>query len=197
MATPNGELVHIKIENGKARLSDRYGEAIGDEIDLGAERSRMYADTTAWMILGQFARLPTATVEDDNQRVDAGVLLEIGRCPFPLLHANEEGLPHLEHDLGDLGQVLCPRVGPIEPTTQAIADLLSRPWGDADPWVDAVMESGSLPLIHRVMIALQTVRARKIPQVSSWAHGLLQDRVEPAVTAMIDARGSPHCEDAD
>jgi hypothetical protein len=67
-------------------------------------------------ILGQFARLPTGTVGDGGQRVDARVLLIIGQCPFPMLRANEEGLGHLEHDLGDLGLVLTvslPRGGRI------------------------------------------------------------------------------------
>jgi hypothetical protein len=187
LTRPDGQLVHIKIENGKAYLSDRYGEIRGEEVDLGAERSRMYADTTAWMILGQFARLPTAAVGDDRQRMDACVLLKIGQCPFPLLRANEEGLAHLEYDLSDLGRVLCQDGAPVEAATQAMADLLSRRWTDADAWVKAVLESGSLPLVHRVMIALRTVWARNIPQLSAWAHGLLQDRVLPTITAAIEA----------
>jgi hypothetical protein len=115
------------------------------------------------------------------------VLLHIGRCPFPLLRANEEGLAHLEHDLDDLGQVLCQDQGPIEAATQAMADLLSRPWADADAWVEAALASGSLPLVHRVMIALRAVRARDIPELSVWAHGVLRDRVVPAVSAAIAA----------
>ena len=193
LAAPDGQLIDIKIENGKAYLSDRDGEVRGKEIDLGAERSRMYADTTAWMILGQFARLPTAAVGDDRQRMDAWILLNIGKCPFPLLRANEEGLGHLEHDLGDLGRVLCPDQAPIEAATQAIADLLSRPWVDADTWVEAALESGSLPLVHRVVIALHTVRARNIPELSAWADGLLKDRVLPAVTAGIAALQKRGC----
>ena len=145
----------------------------------------MYANTTAWMILGQFARLPTAVVGDDRQRMDAWLLLKIGQCPFPLLRANEEGLSHLEHDLNDFGRVLCPDRAPVEAATQAMADLLSRRWVDADAWVDAVLESGSLPLAYRLMIALRTVRARDIPELSVWAHGLLEDRVLPAVTAAL------------
>jgi hypothetical protein len=132
LAAPDGRVVNIKIEDGKAYLSDRHGEVCGEAVDLGAERSRMYADTTSWMILGQFARLPTAIVGDDSQRMDASVLFTIGQCPFPLLRANEEGLGHLEHDLDDLGRVLCQDQGPIEAATQAMADLLSRPWADAN-----------------------------------------------------------------
>ena len=187
LATPDGKVVDIKIEDGKAWLSDRNGEVCGEAVDLGAERSRMYAQTTAWMILGQFARLPTAIVGDDSQRMDAHILLTIGRCPFPLLRANEEGLGHLEHDLGDLGRVLCQDQGPIEAATQAMADLLSRPWADADGWVEAALDSCSLPLIHRVMIALRTVERRKIQGRSAWARDLLQTRIRPAVSSIIEA----------
>jgi hypothetical protein len=68
-----------------------------------------------------------------------------------------------------------------------MADLLSRPWADADAWVEAVLKSGSLPLVHRMMIALRTVRARNIPELSDWAHGLLEDRVLPTITSAITA----------
>jgi len=185
LAGPDGSVMNFKIEDGKAYLCNRHGDVCGNAIDLGAERSRMYAGTTAWMILGQFARLPTAVVGNDSQRMDASVLFTIGKCPFPLLRANEEGLGHLEHDLGDLGRVLCQDQGPIEAATQAIADLLSRPWDDADAWVDVAIKSGSLPLVHRVMIALRTVQARNIPELSMWAHRLIQDRVLPTITAAL------------
>lgn len=187
MAAPDGRLIHLKIEGGKVWRSNRHGEVRGEPVDLGAERSRTYGNTTAWMILGQFARLPTATVGDDTQRMDAWVLLNIGRCPFPLLRANEEGLGHLEHDLGDRGRVLCQDQGPIEAATQAMADLLSRPWTHADDWVDAAIDTESLPLLHRLTIALRTVRLRNIPDRSAWADVALRDRVLPALTAALRA----------
>ena len=187
MAAPDGRLIHLKIEGGKAWPSNRHGEVRGEPVDLGAERSRTYGNTTAWMILGQFARLPTATVGDDTQRMDAWVLLNIGQCPFPLLRANEEGLGHLEHDLGEHGRVLCQDQGPIEAATQAMADLLSRPWTHADDWVDAAIETESLPLLHRLTIALRTVRLRNIPDLSGWADLALRDRVLPALTVGLRA----------
>jgi hypothetical protein len=185
MAAPDGRLIHFKIEGGKVWPSNRHGDVRGEPVDLGAERSRAYGNTTAWMILGQFARLPTAVLGDDSQRMDAWVLLKIGQCPFPLLRANEEGLGHLEHDLGERGRVLCQDQGPIEATTQAMADLLSRPWQHADDWVDACIETGSLPLLHRVMIALRTVRLRNLPRLSDWADRAIRNRVLPSLTAAL------------
>lgn len=187
LATPNGEVLYVKIEDGKAWLSDRNGDVRGEAVDLGAERSRMYRNTTPWMILGQFARLPTADVGDDSQRMDAYLLLKIGQCPFPLLRANEAGLGHLEHDIDGHGQVLCPDQGPIEAATQAMADLLSGPWIHADDWVDAATETDSLPLLNRVLIALRTLQARNIPERSAWAHRAEENRVMPCIEATLTA----------
>ena len=187
LARGDGEVVYVKIEDGKAWLSDRNGDVRGEAVDLGAERSRMYGNTTPWMILGQLARLPTAVVGDDSQRLDAYLLLKIGQCPFPLLRANEEGLGHLVHDIDGLGQVLCPEQGPVEAVTQAMADLLSRPWIHADDWVDAALGTDSLPLLNRVLIALRAVHARNIPERSEWANRVEEDRVMPCIEAVLNA----------
>lgn len=187
-AASDGAVVHLKIENGQARLADRHGVTRGEPVDLGSERSRMYGDTTPWMILAQFARLPTAPVGDDRARVDASLLMQIGRCPFPLLRANAEGLGHLEHDLGDLGRVICQEAGAVESITLAMADLLVRPWEDDDAFIEAVRETGDLPLLHRLMIALRTVRQGGARDRASWAHKRLSVDIVPAVQQAISRR---------
>ncbi|MHB1937220.1 MAG: type I restriction endonuclease [Acidobacteriaceae bacterium] len=187
MAAPDGRLIHLKIEGEKAWLSNRHGDVIGESVDLGDERPHMLGNTVAWMILGQLARLPTAMVGDDSQRMDAMILLKIGQCTFPLLRANEEGLGHLVHDLGDHGRVLCHDQGPIEAATQAMADLLSRPWAHAGEWVDAANQTKSLPLMHRLTIALRTVQLRNIPDLSDWADATLKERMLPTLTAALRA----------
>ncbi|WP_197342213.1 type I restriction endonuclease [Ralstonia solanacearum] len=184
-AAPDGRLIYLKIEDGKVWYANRYGETNGEPIDLGTEQPRTHSNTAAWMILGQLARSPAAVLGDDSRRIDAELLLMIGQCPFPLLRANVEGLGHLEHDLGVHGQVLCPKQGPIEATTQAMADLLSRPWADADDWVEAAIDTGSLPLLHRVLIALRTVCLRNIPDLSDWAESAARDRVSPSIAAAL------------
>lgn len=186
-AAPDGRLIHLKIEGEKAWLSNRHGDVIGESMDIGEERPHMLGNATAWMILGQLARLPAPAVGDDSQRMDAFVLLNIGQCPFPLLRANDEGLGHLVHDLGDHGRVLCHDQGPVETATQAMADLFSCPWTHADEWVDAAIETGSLPLLHRLTIALRTVQLRTIPDLSEWADVTLRERVLPTLTAALRA----------
>lgn len=181
----NGRLIHLKIEGEKAWLSNRHGDVIGEPMDFGEDRSHTYNNTTAWMILGQLARFPTAVVGNDDNRMDAYILLKIGQCPFPLLRANEEGLPHLEHDLGDLGRVLCQDQAPIEATTQAMADLLSRPWKHAEEWVNEAIKTGSLPLLHRLIIALRTVQLRNIPDLSDRASAIIEDYVIPKYNTIL------------
>lgn len=186
-AKPDGGIVHLKIEDGKARLSDRFGNVHGEPIDMGAERSQMMDNITGWMILGQLAHLPAARVGDDADRIDAQILFEIGQCSFPLLRANEHGLEHLEHDLGPHGRVLCTEQGAIEATTQAMAAMLSRPWDGADDFVAAVLEKGSLPLLHRLMIALRTVRSFGDATRTAWADELLRDHILPQIKALLAA----------
>ena len=185
-AAPDGRLIYLKIEGEKAWLSNRHGDVIGEPVDLGEERPHMLVDTVAWMILGQLARLPMAAVGDDSQRMDAWILLNIGQCPFPLLRANEEA-GHLVHDLGARGRVLCHHHGPIEAATQAMADLFSRPWMHADAWVNAAIETGALPLLSRLTIALRTVQLRNLPYLSEWADVALKERVLPTLTAALQA----------
>lgn len=185
VSTQDGELLHLKIEEGKIWQADRQGNKLGEPQDLDDEPSRTLANTTAWMILGQFARMPTAPIGEDDVRMDASILFEIGRCKFPLLRASQLGRGFLEHDLGELGRLVCQDAGAIEATTQAMADLLSRPWRSADAFVDEALESDCLPLIHRVMIALQTVVAREIPELSDWAQRRLADDVLPKVRATV------------
>ncbi|MCS6211750.1 type I restriction enzyme HsdR N-terminal domain-containing protein [Shewanella baltica] len=185
MAAHDGRLIYLKIEGGKTWISDRHGDTIGESIDLGDEHPQMLGNMAAWMTLGQLARLPMATVSDDSQRIDAWILLIIGQCLFPLIRSNELGLGHLVHDLGDRGLVLCHNLGPIEAATQAIADLFSRPWTHADEWISAAIETGSLPLLHRLTIALRTVQLRNIQDLSEWAEVTLKERVLPTLTAAL------------
>ncbi|WP_271882072.1 hypothetical protein [Phaeobacter italicus] len=188
-ATPDGSIIHLKTKDGKAWLSDRFGYVSGKPVDMGAERSQMMSDVTGWMILGQLARIPTARVDDDAHRLDAAILFAIGQCPFPLLRANDHGLGHLEHDLGPHGRVLCTEQGAIEAATQAMAEMLSRPWDDADDFVSAAIEEKSLPLLHRLIIALRVVH--KYGGVrAEWAKEIIRVKVAPEIRDLLAASES-------
>ena len=88
-------------------------------------------------------------------------------------------------DLGDNGRVLCQDQGPIEATTQAMADLFSRPWPDAEKWINMAIETGSLPLLHRLTIAMRTVQVLNIPDLSEWANVMPKDRILPTLNFVL------------
>jgi hypothetical protein len=67
--------------------------------------------------------------------------------------------------------VLCQDNGPIESIAAAMADLLSRPWDQRDGWIEEALETRSLPLIHRVMIALRALRMRSNADCAAWGNG--------------------------
>lgn len=185
LKSADGTLIHLKVQDDHTWITDRSGQVQGEPMDLVPEPMCVYSDTTAWMILAQFARLPTAEIGDDNARMDPKVLFEIGQCPFPLVRTNKEPISFFEHDFGDLGRVTCSEMGAIEGVTQAMADFLSKSWAGTASFVDAVLKSGSLPLIHRLRIGLHLVCDRNIPTRSDWADTLLHDRVNPAISELL------------
>jgi len=180
----DGTLAYATVRDGHLWQVDRQGLQLKDlgEVDSGFGKN--YARLTAWMILGQFSRLATAKSGDAEQRVDAEILLQIGKNPFPLCRPNKFGLPYYAHDIAG-ESMLCGQIGGIEPTTLAIADLLSRPWDGADDWIEAVLQSDSQSLLRRVEAALNTVQSRQIPVRSDWAAKTRRDLVKPALEAML------------
>lgn len=181
---PDGSIIDLKIHEGHLWIVDRSGgllEQLG-EIDGGV--GKLYSRLTAWMILGQFARIPMASVDDLEKRFDASILLWIGHNAFPLCRGNEENLPYQIHEIG--GQsMLCGKFASSEPITIAMADLLSRPWAGADEWIEFALQSGSQPLIYRVDTALRIVQARSIPERSEWAQTRRNETILPALEALM------------
>ena len=67
-----------------------------------------------------------------------------------------------------------------------MAQLLSSNWVHADDWIDAAIETSSVPLLHRVMIALKAVRASDQNR-AEWAHVALTERIQPALEVCLEA----------
>lgn len=190
LAMPDNQQVNLKIEDGLAWISKHGDDAKSVLMNLEDQIPKVISKSTSWMILGQLAKLPSAEVGDDDQRIDAYILLSIGRCPFPLIRTNIEGLPYFEHNFGDQGDVLCLEKASIEVATQAMADLFSAPWLYADQWVDTAIATGSIHLLHRLFAALNTVILRRIPVQSDWANEALNQRVSPALKEAIRSLSS-------
>ena len=180
---PDGRLVDLRIQEGRAWLVDKAGRQRSPAIDFEGETLKSYALLTPWMMLGQLAALPMAIDEDPENRVDAHLLFEVGQAPLPLMRDTGEKIGHLVHDFGDVS-LLCRDNGVIEPTTAAMVRLLQSNWPYVDSWIDAAIESGCLPLINRIMIALFAIGST-VPSRSDWARSALADRVNPAIRALI------------
>lgn len=180
----DGSMGYARMVDGHLWQVDRTGTQVKDLGFVGEDFGKSYCRMTAWMILGQFARLASADVDDVEQRIDAAILLKIGENPFPLCRPNEYGLPYFTHEVAG-ASMLCGKHGCSEPTTLAMADLLSRPWNGADAWISAVLQSGSPSLLRRVQAALRTVEMRDIQGLSAWAVKTCCDLVEPALAEML------------
>lgn len=178
-----GKRIFFKIDDGKIWDCDAEGNVRGEPTELDDD-TYMHANVTPWMILGQFARVATALVGDDQARLDAATLLHIGQCRFPLLRVTREQVGHFVHDLGEHGRVLCSEQGAIEPITQAMAQMLSRPWPQAQDWVNACIATGAVPLLSRLSIALGEVRGREIVSISDWAGEATKDVVAALKAAL-------------
>ncbi|KAK0343237.1 hypothetical protein LTR94_019079 [Friedmanniomyces endolithicus] len=183
---PDGRLVDLRVQEGRAWLVDKAGRQRSPAIDFEGETLKSYARLTPWMMLGQLAALPMAMDENPENRVDARLLFEVGQAPLPLLRDTGEKIGHLVHDFGDVS-LLCRDNGVIEPTTAAMVRLLRSNWPYVDGWIDAAIDSGSLPLVNRIMIALSAIGST-VPSRSDWARSALADRVNPAIGALIDAQ---------
>ena len=94
------------------------------------------------MILAQLARLRTAAEAGDRSRMDLGLLLEIGTCPFPLMRVAGVPVGHLVHKVEGHGEMLSEENGVAEPITASMLHLLLTGWQDLDDWIDAAHAAG-------------------------------------------------------
>lgn len=184
LTLPDKQVARLRIQNGRAWRVDKSGRQTGPAFDLEAESQTSYDVLAPWMMLGQLAAYPMAA-GDANNRADAQILLQIGQAPLPLLRDTGEPVAHLVHDIGEVS-LLCRDNGAIEPATASIVRLLGRHWVLADSWIEAAIETGSLALVNRVMIALTAVR-NSVQARAEWANAALNDRVLPTMTTLMDA----------
>lgn len=182
MSLGDGPMINVRFEGNLAWLTDKTGTVRGPSLPV-EEPQRVYGVMAPWMILSQLGALPMAMGDPDN-RADAEILLQIGMAPIPLLRATKDAAGHLTHDLGDLGEVLCQDQGVIEPATASMAQLLGSRWVHVDDWISDAIKSGSVPLLHRVYLALLSVRV-SVQRRSKWADTTLNTRVRPALDACL------------
>ena len=70
LAMPDNQQVNLKIEDGLAWISKHGDDAKSVLVNLEDQIPKVISKSTSWMILGQLAKLPSAEVGDDDQRID-------------------------------------------------------------------------------------------------------------------------------
>lgn len=184
--TQDGSIQNFRVtEDGRIFEADSQGNPIGDALhtdgDLGSTRGNL----AGWMILAQLARVPSAAQND--QRVDLGILLEIGIYPFPLLRFHAGMMTgHLVHDIPGHGEILCGESGIAEPLTAHILHVLAGEWQTMDDWIDEAISRNSLHLLSRTRLALSMVSALEGDERAEWARETLREKVNPALDRLLD-----------
>lgn len=175
----------VVTKDGNLFEADRQGNPIGKPLQDGGDLGSTRADLAGWMILAQLARVPAAAQR--GERVDLGLMLEIGTCPFPLIRFHGGmSKAHLVHEIPGHGEVLCNENGIAEPLTAHILNVLATDWKDMDGWVDEAVARNNLYLLSRVHAALLMVRGLGNEERSNWASVTIRTKVGPALEALMN-----------
>ena len=172
-------------EDGRMFEADGHGNPVGEALQTDGDFGRTRADLAGWMILAQLARIPSAAQND--QRVDLGLLLEIGVCPFPLLRFHAGMMTgHVVHNIPGHGEILCDESGIAEPLTAHILNVLAGEWQTMDDWIDEAISRNSLHLLSRTRLALKMVSALEGDERAEWARKTLREKINPALDRLLD-----------
>ncbi|TAZ56711.1 type I restriction enzyme HsdR N-terminal domain-containing protein [Rhizobium ruizarguesonis] len=151
-------LVDLDVREDGSMVARAGGrEAVIDKDD-GEDLDTAYSNFHSWLILSHLASLPSVfDIDGEEHRIDPIILHEVGsadiilRQPGPEMQFN--GV--LAHDVPGVGSIVCHRAGIVEAITYAMFLYIKREGRSAAPWIVEACNRESLPLIHRVSIALQ------------------------------------------
>ena len=173
--------------DGTMHMVNASGDQIGKVYQID-EFPALIGDYTPWMVLSYLARFPLETVLDDEQvRLDHMILLEVGQHPHPLLSPAEESQGFDSFDLNGMELVHIDN-GIIEPVTASMYNLFLDENEDLDLWFEAAVETNSVPLLHRVLVALQSIAASGLSE-GAWADDKLRNMIAPALTRLCPELG--------
>lgn len=175
-----GQIEIVTKENGKGEVSIR-GQV--HEIELDEGFGETYGQFHPWLILSHLAGMPFVMEGDGGvHRVDPAVLLKVGSADIVLRAVSgNHSMRHVPtHDLPGIGSIVCHAAGIIEPITLSILRHLSRDEERHDDWIDAAIESKSMPLLARIHIALLQISSEADEEHAAWASHALETKVRPA-----------------
>jgi len=182
MQRVNGKDVGFQVEPNKTMFRvDSDGNRIGD-IHAIDEFPAMVGDYTPWMILSHLARFPFETSLEEGLRLDHLILAEVGQCTLALISPAGGTQAYDTVDLQGM-QLVHIDNGVVEPITSSMCELFLEEGEDLDSWFADVVEIGSVPLLHRVLVALDTIAVSGLRQ-GQWARDKLETVIFPALSAL-------------
>jgi hypothetical protein len=125
-------------------------------------------------------------IEKDDHidaRVDPMILLEVGTCPIVLraVSADLEMSAIMTHDIPG-GEVVCEKVGIVEPITLSIWKYLASTGSQAEDWLEEAVERNSWPLLMRLHIALDRLMDSANKDTAQFACDALTRLINPALS---------------
>ena len=167
-------LVNVTVlADGKLELSAKgIPPKVVDADDIG-DIPELLSDVFPWLILSYVAstRMDISSEAGGPPiRGDYQLLLQLGSCPMILRGA--EGLAdirgHFSHKIEGHGVVACHKNGIIEPITESMRLAILRDGVDSDSWVSAALASRSVPLMMRLLTALNSIEEVAYPPLRAW-----------------------------
>lgn len=188
LALRDGSLLYLNIDDdGAITPSDKNGVAIGETMksDPAEGLGQTYGGLTSWAMLAQLTRVPMASGSKWYDRVDLALLLELGTCPFPLVHVSNDPLGVMVHDLGEHGETLAREHALADPITMSMRHLFAREWRDLDDFLSAMLAESSAVLLVRAHNALHALEGSYDPDLSAWAEKMLSDTILPEIEKLL------------
>jgi len=134
------------------------------------------------MILSHLARFPFETSLEEGLRLDHLILAEVGQCAQALISPADDAQAYEPVDLEGM-QLVSIGNGIIEPITAAMYELFLDEGDDLDSWFADVVEIGSAPLLHRILVALDAISVSGLKQ-GPWARDKLETVIIPALSTL-------------
>jgi hypothetical protein len=194
MHLPGAGTLHLTVQADGLAARTKRGVEHFIPFDRADSPNITYTDIHAWLILSHLAGVPCAigneSSEDEPQRLDPSILLEVCKCPVILRRpsADPSTSAILTHEIDGSGSFVCHKAGIVEPITLSLFKFLSVEGRNADEWIQTAVASGSVPMLARLDIAVREISNLADTSVATFAKETLEKRIRPAMSTAL----TPH-----
>lgn len=183
-----GGLVTITMTSKGPVATAADGQQHKIEITEGDGFGSLYDNIYPWLILSHLTELPFILESSSGKvRVDMHILLEVGSAPMVLrkMDGTSEMQMFPAYDGPDSSTYVACEAGIIEPITFSIFQMFLREEDEVDDWIEAAITQQSLPLLHRIHIALNQATQMAQGHVGMRAKQILADKIGPELQRML------------